>query len=112
MLGSLIYMVALGKTGLQEVAKQNFQKAHYLKKAISKLQGYKIVNTKPTYNEFLVECPNLERLITLCKQKGLLPPFSVEKYFPKMKNFALICVTEMNTKESLDQFIGVAKEAL
>ncbi|MBY9008887.1 MAG: aminomethyl-transferring glycine dehydrogenase subunit GcvPA, partial [Candidatus Lokiarchaeota archaeon] len=67
-LSALIYLVSLGKTGLREIANQNFQKAHYVKKALASIPGYKILNKKPTYNEFIVKCPNINGLIRECKK--------------------------------------------
>ncbi|MFW9972918.1 MAG: aminomethyl-transferring glycine dehydrogenase subunit GcvPA, partial [Candidatus Odinarchaeota archaeon] len=62
-LAALIYLLSLGKTGLKAVANQNLQKTHYLKQKLTEIPGYRILNKKPTYNEFLVECPNLKSLI-------------------------------------------------
>ncbi len=83
-----MYLLSMGKTGLREIATQNFQKAHYLKSELSKISGYKILNSKPTYNEFLLSCPNIDSLIYQCGQKNLLPPLKISKYYPKMKSVA------------------------
>ena len=111
-LAALVYLLSMGKTGLKEIASQNFQKAHYLKSELSKIPGYKILNTKPTYNEFLLSCLNVDLLIYQCKQRNLLPPLNISKYYPKMKNIALVCVTEMNSRESIENFLQAAQEAI
>ena len=111
-LAALVYLLSMGKTGLKEIATQNFQKAHYLKSELSKIPGYKIINTKPTYNEFLLRCPDIDLLIYQCKQRNLLPPLNISKYYPKMKNIALVCVTEMNSRESIENFLQAAHEAI
>ena len=110
-LAALTYLLAMGKDGLKEIAIQNFQKAHYLKEEIRKIQGYNVLNTKPTYNEFLVKCPNIDYLIDRCKERDLLPPLKVSKYYPKMKDVALICVTELNSSYSINEFILASQEA-
>ena len=111
-LAALTYLLALGRTGLKEVASQNIQKAHYLKTQLKKLPGYEILNKKPTYNEFLIECPNIEHLIEACKKRDLLPPLIISKYYPEMQNVALVCVTEMNSIESIEAFIDAAQSVL
>lgn len=111
-LAALTYILALGRTGLKEIASQNIQKAHYLKMQLEKIPGYEILNKKPTYNEFLVKCPNINSLILKCKKRNLLPPLKISKFFPEMKNIALVCVTEINSSESIDAFINAAKSAL
>jgi glycine dehydrogenase subunit 1 len=110
-LAALVYLLSLGKTGLYEIAKQNFQKAHYLKKQLALIPGYKILNKKPTYNEFLVKCLNLDVLINQCKANNILPPLKVSKYFSKKDDVALICVTEMNSSNSIQKFIEIAKSS-
>lgn len=108
-LASLIYLLSLGKTGLQKVAIQNFQKSHYVKQKLSTIPGFQIMNKKPTYNEFSVKCPNVNVLIEQCQQANLLPPLQVSKYFPNMKNIALVCVTEINSREDIEKFINAAQ---
>jgi len=111
-LAALIYLVSLGKTGLREIANQNFQKAHYVKKAIASLPGYKILNKKPTYNEFIVRCPNINGLIRECKKMNLLPPLQISTYYPEMSDVILVCVTELNSSSSIEKFIKAARLAI
>jgi glycine dehydrogenase subunit 1 len=107
-LAALIYLVSLGKSGLREISIQNFQKSNYVKQELGKIDGYQILNKKPTYNEFLVKCPNLNELINQCKLFNLLPPLKISKYYPEMNNVALICVTEMNSRLDIDHFLQAA----
>jgi glycine dehydrogenase subunit 1 len=111
MLAALVYLVSMGKTGLKAVASQNLQKAHYVKSGLQKIPGYKLVSTKPIYNEFVVKCPNFAKLSTLCKENGLLPPLELTKFYPDRTDQMLVCVTEENSKESIDLFLKLAKEA-
>lgn len=104
-LSTLIYLVSLGGSGLRKIATQNFQKAHYVKKKLQKIPGYEVLNNKPTYNEFIVKCPDINSLIQECKKLNLLPPLPLSKYYPEMKDVALVCVTESNSRESIDKFI-------
>ncbi len=104
-LSALIYLVSLGGSGLRKIATQNFQKAHYVKKKLQKIPGYEVLNNKPTYNEFIVKCPDINSLIQECKKLNLLPPLPLSKYYPEMKDVALVCVTESNSRESIDKFI-------
>ncbi|MFX0075655.1 MAG: aminomethyl-transferring glycine dehydrogenase subunit GcvPA [Candidatus Hermodarchaeota archaeon] len=110
-LSALIYIISLGRTGLREIATQNFQKAHYVKTKIKSIPGYKVLNIKPTYNEFIVKCPNIDLLIKECKKLNLLPPLSLSKYYPEMKDVVLVCVTELNSKESIELFLNALELA-
>jgi len=109
-LSALIYLLSLGSYGLREIATQNIQKTHYLKEKLALIPGYKILNTKPTYNEFLLKCPDIDKLIKECKINDLLPPLRISNYYPNMKNVLLVCVTETNSKDSLDKFLEIASK--
>ena len=108
-LSALVYLLSIGKTGLKEIATQNVQKSNYLKTKIAKIKGFNVLNQKPTYNEFMVKVPDLKSLIKECKNEDLLPPLDMTKYFPDMTDTALVCVTESNTRESIEKFLNIAK---
>ena len=108
-LSALVYLLSIGKTGLKEIATQNVQKSNYLKTEIAKIKGFTVLNQKPTYNEFMVKLPDLKSLIKECKNEDLLPPLDMTKYFPDMTDTALVCVTESNTRESIEKFLNIAK---
>ena len=111
-LAALVYLLAMGRTGLKEIAIQNLQKTHFLKQELAKVPGYKILNQKPTYNEFLIRCPNLDSFLEECKKHDLLPPLKISKYYPNMQNVALVCVTEMNSKDSIKNLILAAQSTV
>ncbi len=111
-LAALTYLLTLGRIGLKEIAIQNIQKAYYVRKELSKISGYELLNKKPIYNEFLVKCPKIDSLIKECKKRDLLAPLKISTYYPEMKDVALVCVTELNSKDSIDKFIEAAQFAL
>jgi glycine dehydrogenase subunit 1 len=100
----------MGGEGLKQISYQNLQKANYLKTELSTIKGYKILNRKHTYNEFIVECPNSELLLEKCDEAKILPPLDISKYYPDMKGIVLVCVTELNSRSSLNKFLKIAKE--
>ncbi|MHA1671396.1 MAG: aminomethyl-transferring glycine dehydrogenase subunit GcvPA [Promethearchaeota archaeon] len=109
-LSALIYLLSVGSYGLREIATQNIQKAHYLKEKLALIPGYEVLNKKPTYNEFLLKCPDIDKLINKCKNDNILPPLRISSYYPNMKDVLLVCVTETNSKESLDKFLDIASK--
>ena len=56
-LAAAMYMAALGKGGIRELARLNFDKAEYLKEELRRA-GFKIPFERTTFNEFVVEFPN------------------------------------------------------
>ena len=107
-LAATIYMETMGKKGLQEVATQNAQKAAYAKNAIAAVEGYSIPFSSPTFNEFVVRAPRsatevLEQLRTSSKIIGGLP---LSKYYSGHENDFLVTVTEMNSKQQIDDLVA------
>lgn len=106
-LAATIYMEAMGKKGLQEVATQNAQKAAYAKKRISEIEGFSIPFSSPTFNEFVVRAPKsaTEILENLRTEKEIIGGLALSKYYSDSENDFLVCVTETNTKAQIDSFV-------
>src|SRR4051812_2708556 len=52
-----IYLETMGRHGVQDVAKQCAQKAHYAAREIEKIEGFSLPCSAPFFNEFLVRAP-------------------------------------------------------
>ena len=106
-LAATIYMEAMGKNGLQEVAMQNAQKTAYAKKQIASLEGFSIPFSAPTFNEFVVRAPKNagEILETIRTENGIVGGLALSKYYAGNKNDFLVCVTETNTKAQIDDLV-------
>ncbi len=111
-LAATIYMETLGKRGLQEVAYQNAQKAAYAKQKISKIEGFSIPFSAPTFNEFVVRTNGsaFRILEKLRVEKGIIGGLPLSRYFPENNTDFLVCVTEMNTKRQIDEFVNCLEE--
>ena len=107
-LAATIYMEAMGKTGLQEVAAQNAQKAAYAAKQIAGVGGFEIAFTAPTFNEFVVRGPRRaeEVLSKLRTENGIIGGLALSKYYSDRPNDFLVCVTETMTKENIDALVA------
>ncbi len=110
-LAATVYMEAMGKKGLQEVAVQNAQKAAYAKKQISAIEGFSIPYSAPTFNEFVVRAPKPanEILETLRTANGIIGGLALSKYYGESENDFLVCVTETNTKAQIDSLVEALK---
>lgn len=110
MLMATVYLATMGKQGLQEVAKQNLQKAAYAAKAISELDGYSLLFSAPRFNEFVVKTPvpAIEIMEKLLSQ-NIIAGLPLSNYYPDMTHALLVCVTEQNTKADIDQLVAALK---
>ncbi|HWC77174.1 MAG TPA: aminomethyl-transferring glycine dehydrogenase subunit GcvPA [Blastocatellia bacterium] len=98
-----IYLATMGRRGVQEVAHQNLQKAHYAAEAIAKIPGYELAFRSPFFNEFVVRCPQPATEITSrLLEKRIIGGAALECYYPELKDSLLICVTETTSRESID----------
>ncbi len=110
-LAATIYMSLLGKSGLYKVAELCYQKAHYAAEQISRIKGYRLVNTQPFFHEFVIECPfDVGDINAHLLEHGIIGGYDLEKSYPSMQNRMLIAVTEMNSKDEIDALVEVLAE--
>src|SRR5688572_29211674 len=111
-LAATIYMEAMGKQGLQEVAMQNAQKASYAARKISEVPGYEIAFSAPTFNEFVVRGPRpaTEVLDSVRNDHGIIGGLPLSRYFDGRPNEFLVCVTETMPRGQIDQLVSALSE--
>jgi len=102
-LSAVIYLASLGGTGFMELARINYNKTEYLKTKL-KQAGFRIPFGRATFNEFVAECPEgfHSTYNDLIKNKTI-PGLSLEIHYPDLSNHYLFCVTEVHTRQDLDQ---------
>ncbi len=110
-LAATIYMETMGKKGLQEVALQNAQKAAYAKNQIAAISGFEIPFSSPTFNEFVVRAPKNanEILEKLRVEKDIIGGLPLSWHYDDFPNDFLVCVTETNAKEQIDNLTAGLK---
>jgi len=112
-LRALIYASLLGKTGFQELAKLNYQKAEFAKAALDKVGGVKVKRSAPTFNEFTVCLPkNADEVVCQMINKGFACGFPLGRFYKGLDNYLLVAVTEKRTKEEIVQFANSLEAAL
>lgn len=109
-LTAAIYLSLLGKEGLREVASLCYNKAHYAAQKISELKGFEILNPGPFFHEFVVKCPKpVEDLQEHLLDHNILGGYDLSGSYPVFENCLLIAVTEMNSKQDIDDLCLVLK---
>ncbi|MDV2885577.1 aminomethyl-transferring glycine dehydrogenase subunit GcvPA [Alkalihalophilus pseudofirmus] len=103
-LAASVAMTALGKAGMKEAAYQNLQKAAYAKKQL-KENGVEVLEGAPSYNEFIIKLGKpIEEINQGLLDKGFIGGYDLGFYYPEYQDHMLVCVTEVRTKEEIDQF--------
>lgn len=113
MLAAAVYLSSLGKRGLRQVADLSYQKAHYTATRLNELEGYEVLQTRPFFDEFVVRCSRPVAAINrfLIEEWGILGGYDLEHDYPTLKNHALLCVTEMVSREEVDDLVEALVEA-
>ena len=111
-LAAAAYMAALGKCGLRQVAELCYHKAHYAADQIDALDGLTVLRDQPFFNEFVVSCPRPVEEINdaLLEQRGIIGGYDLGRDYPDLENHMLLCVTEMNPRQSIDVLVEGLKE--
>jgi glycine dehydrogenase subunit 1 len=106
MLMATVYLAALGRRGLQEVAHQNLQKTAYAARAISQKKGYSLLFNSPRFNEFVVKTPRpADQIVEDLLSRKMIAGLPLSRYYPDMTNALLVCVTERNTRAQIDELV-------
>lgn len=112
-LAAAVYMAAIGKCGLAQVASLCYHKAHYAADEIAQLDGYRVNQAMPFFNEFVVQCPRPVSEINrfLLDEGGIIGGYDLSLTFPEMKTSMLLCLTEMNSSAQIDRLLVGLEEA-
>ena len=107
-LAATIYLAAMGKQGMRQVAELCYHKAHYAAAHIGQLPGYSLPMNDPFFQEFVVQCPASPAEINKkLMDRNILGGLDVSEKIP---NGMLLCVTEMNSKEDIDALVAALSE--
>ena len=111
-LRACVYLSAMGKQGLRSVAEQCYHKAQYAATRIAMLPGYEIVGKRPFFKEFVVRCPVPVNQVKdiLRMEWGILPGYDLTADYPELGECLLVCVTEMNTRQEIDDLVEALAE--
>jgi glycine dehydrogenase subunit 1 len=106
-IASTIYLSLMGRTGLVSVAESSYSRAHYLRDKLENV-GLTTLNTKPFYNEFIMQAPfgTSKRILSNLLGNGILGGYDLGE--DKM----LICCTEMNPIKDITSFVSITKETI
>jgi glycine dehydrogenase subunit 1 len=104
-----VYLAALGKMGIKEIAQQNHDKTYFLKSELEKI-GFTIPFSAQFFNEFVAIAPDgFETKRDMLSKKGIYAGINLEQYFPKLKNHYLFCATETIKKKDIENLVQEVK---
>ena len=102
-LGVSVYLGAMGKEGLYQVAVQSAAKAHYMARELDEI-GYTIENKGEFFHEFVTSsAKSTDKILKALEAKDILGGYPLDD------SRILWCCTEVNSKEDIDTVIDILK---
>ncbi|KZE50383.1 glycine dehydrogenase [Brevibacillus parabrevis] len=105
-LAASVAMTALGKRGVQEMARLNVQKTQYALRELAKLDNCQLVYHIPVFNEFVLKVPkSVGEVNRELLRKKIVGGYDLGRDYPELANHMLLAVTEARTKEEIDALV-------
>ena len=107
-LATTVYMAALGKQGLRQVAELSYHKAHYAASLIAQIPRFSFPYQGTFFNEFTVRCPvDPAEINKKLLERGIIGGFDASDL---IANAMILCATEMNTREEIEALAATLSE--
>lgn len=102
-----VWMSALGKQGFRKLAEGCIKNAHYAQKELCRIPGIKLAFDEPFAYEFALNVGrDAEAVRDKLMSDGFLAGLPLGNYHPSLRNCLLIAVTEVRTKQQIDEFVA------
>jgi glycine dehydrogenase subunit 1 len=106
-----VYLSVMGRQGLRQVAELCYRKAHYAAQQIARLDGFRIWNEGSFFHEFVVHCPRpVKEINDGLLDYDVLGGYDLGQDYPELAGHMLLAVTEMNSKEDIDELVELLPE--
>jgi glycine dehydrogenase subunit 1 len=111
-LAAAVYLAALGRCGLPQIASLCYHKSHYAAAQIMALNGYEVWQDKPFFKEFVVKCPQPVAEINqyLLADWDIIGGYDLGRDYAHLADHMLVAVTETNTREEIDDLVAALQE--
>jgi glycine dehydrogenase subunit 1 len=112
-----VYLSLMGPKGMQELGQTIMQRSQYAMKKLSGIKGVKApLFAAPHFKEFVVDFNatnvTVESINKFLLERSIFGGKDLSQEFPELGNCALYCVTEVHTKEDIDNLVRALKECL
>jgi glycine dehydrogenase subunit 1 len=106
-----IYMAALGKHGMRQVAEACARKAHYARQRLARIPGFEPAFPGPSFHEFALRCPlPPDEINRRLLDAGILGGLPLGRFYPELSDGWLLCVTENRTRQDIDRLAAALEE--
>ncbi len=108
-----IYLAALGKTGLRDVAAHNLVRASRVARgASSAIDGYRLRFAAPAFNEFVVRVPGRAAgTLAALRERGIIGGLDLGRFYPELADCILMTATELTTPAQIERLAAALAES-
>ncbi len=112
-----IYLASLGPRGLNDLAELCASNASYAMKKLNAVKGLKApIFDAPHFNEFTMNCTDtrisIQKLNAGLLKRNIQGGKLLRTEFPELGETALLCTTELHSREDIDRLANALKELL
>lgn len=115
-ISSAVYLSLMGPDGLHDIGKHLIQKSLYAKKKLSEVTGVKVRFNTSSFKEFVVDFSDsgksVEEINKALLDHEIFGGINLSNNFSWLDGCALLCFTEMNSKDQIDHLAVVLTEVL
>lgn len=112
-LRGLIFLSAVGKDGLAEMASLNRDKAQYAKELLAGIPGVTVLQSAPVFNEFTLFLPKpADAVVTALLKQGIAAGVPLGRYYEGSENCLVVTVTEKRSRKEIDLLFEALRNEL
>lgn len=115
-IANAVYLSLMGPQGMREIGVTIVERAHYAKQKIAEIEGIVLPIQVPHFNEFMINFDRTGKSVAEINRKLLSDNIfggkDMSLEFPEYGQSALFCISEIHTKEEIDQLCSCLKEAI
>ncbi|HEX9443786.1 MAG TPA: aminomethyl-transferring glycine dehydrogenase subunit GcvPA [Candidatus Binatia bacterium] len=104
-LASTVFMTTLGKQGMRRLAEVNARRAYRARELLVREGGLAPVFSGPFFNEFVLQAAGWAERRSRFFADRIVPGIELSKWYPELGESLLVCVTEMNEEEEVDELV-------
>jgi glycine dehydrogenase subunit 1 len=106
-----IYLAALGKSGLRDVAAHNVARTAELRDALTAIDGMSLRFAAPAFNEIVVRTPQpAAATLAALQARGIIGGLDLGRFYPELADCILMNATELTTSAQIAQLAGALGE--
>ncbi len=111
-----VYLATMGPKGMQEVGQTIMQNAQYAAERLAALKNVSLRFDTPFFEEFVLDFGKTGKTVAEINRallaRGIFGGKDLSRYFPKLGQCAMYCVTEVHTREDMDTLVSALSEIL